>query len=97
MMGFSTQTLLVLITIFFVNYPLLSQPIEITWDDLYRTERKGTKMSLDPNVKVKGIPDISEFGNSQEELNRFFDDVKFMKESQPQGLFINMDLNKKEI
>ena len=54
-------------------------------------------MSLDPNVKVKGIPDISEFGNSQKELNRFFDDVKFMKESQPQGLLINMDLNKKEI
>ena len=86
--------------IFFIcnfNNSALAEPRLIEWEDLSPTKGQGVKLKLDKQADVKGIPDISEFNGSKEQLDNFLDDMKFMKEMQGDHGFINMGLNKKKI
>ena len=58
---------------------------------------KGVKINLDENIDIRGIPDISEFDDSKEQLDNFLEEMKYVKEAQEKGGFINMKLNNKNI
>ena len=74
-----------------------SEPSTIDWEDLSPAEGHGVKLKLDTKADIRGIPDISEFNNSKEYLDNFLEDMKFVKETQEESGFINMNLNNKEI
>ena len=88
---------LLIVSIFSFNKSLLAEPTEVTWDDLSPPKGQGVKMSLDINSDIKGIPDISEFYGSTENLDNFLDDMKFVREMQGKSGFINTQLNNKKI
>jgi hypothetical protein len=83
--------------LFIFSNTALAEPSTIDWEDLSPAEGKGVKLKLDTKAEIRGIPDISEFNGSKEQLDNFLDDVKFMKEMQSDGGYINMKLNNKEI
>ena len=89
--------LLQLFFIFFAGNLAHAEPIIITWEDLSPSKDKGVKLNLDENIDIRGIPDISEFDGSKEQLDNFLDDMRFMKEMQVKGGLINVDLNNKKI
>jgi hypothetical protein len=83
--------------IFVFNNSVLAEATVITWDDLSPAKGEKVKKNIDKNAGIIGIPDISEFGGSQERFDIFLDDMKFLKEMQGDGGFINMNLNNKKI
>ena len=94
------ERLIKLLLIFFVflyNNAVLAEPKVIEWEDLSPAKGQGVKIKLDTKATAKGIPDISEFDGSKEQLDNFLDDMKFMKEMQGDSGFINKDLDKKNI
>jgi len=89
--------LLQLFFIFFSGNLAHAEPIIITWEDLSPSKDKGVKINLDENIDIRGIPDISEFDDSKEQLDNFLEEMKYVKEAQEKGGFINMKLNNKNI
>jgi hypothetical protein len=83
--------------VFIFGNSVFAEPTVITWEDLSPPKGQGAELNLDTKATTKGIPDISEFNGSKEQLDNFLDDMKFMKEMQGKNGFINMDLNKKKI
>ena len=83
--------------LFIFSNTALAEPSTIDWEDLSPAEGKGVKLKLDTKADIRGIPDISEFNNSKEYLDNFLEDMKFVKETQEESGFINMNLNNKEI
>ena len=67
----------------------MAQPAEVTWDDLSPPKGHGAQMKFDRKPDMKGMPDISEFDGSKENLDNFLDDMKFMREMQGANGFIN--------
>ena len=89
-----------LLNVFFIcilSNSVFAEPSVIDWEDLSPTEAQGVKLKLDTKADIRGIPDISEFNNSKEYLDNFLEDMKFVKETQEESGFINMNLNNKEI
>jgi hypothetical protein len=83
--------------VFIFGNSVFAEPTVITWEDLSPPKGQGVELNLDTKATTKGIPDISEFGGSKEQLDNFLDDMKFMREIQGKGGFINMNLNNKKI
>jgi len=83
--------------IFVFNNSVLAEATVITWDDLSPAKGERIKINIGNNADIIGIPDISEFNGSKEKLDIFLDDMKFLKEMQGEGEFINMNLNNKKI
>lgn len=84
-------------SIFISADAVLSEPSTIDWEDLSPAEGHGVKLKLDHQADIRGIPDISEFNGSKEYLDNFLDDMKYVKATQGESGFINMDLNNKKI
>ena len=88
--------LLVSIVFIFSNLSF-AEPTVISWGDLSPTNGQEAKINLNKNTEIIGVPNISEFNGSKEELDNFLDNMKSMKEMQGKSGLINMDLNNKEI
>ena len=88
---------LLIFFIFIYNNSVIADATIITWDDLSPAKGEQVKRNIGDNTEIIGIPDISEFGGSQESFDIFLDDMKFLKEMQGDGGFINMNLNNKKI
>jgi|TARA_X000000368_G_C22844498_1_gene629218 hypothetical protein len=88
--------LLVSIVFIFSNSSF-AEPTVISWGDLSPTNGQEAKINLNKNTEIIGVPNISEFNGSKEELDNFLDNMKSMKEMQGKSGLINMDLNNKEI
>ena len=84
----SFSKFLILIFLLIINSFSFADNKEISWDDLVPNEEAGVKINT-TGINTKGIPDISKFGGSKEELNRFLNDMKEFKKLQKKDALIN--------
>ncbi len=71
---------------------------EISWEDLVPAGGSGKGIEFAETGKQKGMPDVSEFGGSAEDMKLYLENMEFMKEMQPQdGNEIAVGLNGKEV
>ena len=84
----SLSKFLILSFLLIINNVSLADNKEISWDDLVPNEETGVKINT-TDKNTKGIPDISDFGGSKEELNRFLNDMKEFKKLQKKDALIN--------
>ncbi|MEL6505817.1 MAG: DUF3299 domain-containing protein [Pseudomonadota bacterium] len=71
--------------------------IEITWDDLVPPEGLGKKMDRTAAQQVDSAIGLNEFDGNAEDLELFLQDVRAMREFQPEGDEINVILHGTEI
>lgn len=73
-------------------------PKVITWDDLAPVAKGAPTIDFGKFGKPKGMPELSEFGGSQSELNEYLDNMEFMRQMQPlDGDALATRLNGQEI
>lgn len=58
-------------------------PQEITWEDLIPLNNSGKTMKFSTAPGKIGMPALSEFGGSTQDLNSYVEALEFMKEMQP--------------
>jgi len=81
----SLSKFLILAFLLIINNVSFADNKEISWDDLLPNEEAGVKINT-TGIDMKGIPDISEFGGSKAEFNRFMNDMKKFKKLQKKML-----------
>ncbi|MEP1207761.1 MAG: DUF3299 domain-containing protein [Rhizobiaceae bacterium] len=73
-------------------------PKVITWGDLIPEAINAPTIDFGKFTKPKGMPDLSEFGGSQEDMDMYLDNMEFMRQMQPQdGDALAMSLNGREV
>jgi len=88
----SLSKFLILAFLLIINNVSFADNKEISWDDLLPNEEAGVKINT-TGIDMKGIPDISEFGGSKAEFNRFMNDMKEFKKLQKKNALININFD----
>lgn len=73
-----------------------AKPLTITWEELEPRQGAGFAQKFSDD-DTKGLPGAKEFGGDKGELELFLKDLKFMKDTQPQGAMINKELDGKDV
>ena len=88
----------VLIVLGFFLATAHAAPKKIDWDDLAPPSKGGKMIDFGKIGKPRGMPKVSEFGGSAEDMNAWVDNMGFMKQMQPQeGNQIATNLNGQEV
>ena len=73
-------------------------PKVITWEELVPVGKDALKIDFGKFTKPKGMPDISEFDGSKQEMDEYLESMELMRQTQPEeGAALALGLNGKEI
>ena len=73
-------------------------PKKITWEDLAPPSKTGKVIDFGKFTKPKGMPKLSDFEGSTEDMNMYVESMEIMKQGQPlEGNEIAINLSGKEV
>lgn len=87
------STLFALLFVLATTFQSNAAVVEITWDDLVPPEGLGKKIDMSKSEKIGSTVALNEFDGNKEDFELFLEDVKAMREFQPEGDEINVILH----